>query len=148
MAKENPGGQKPGAFPRSSAVHLRGPGEPYSGVILRLAKGWEASRRGANGKENAMQPIYVTLLQYTERGVHHVKDTVKREEAFKTRAKKHGVTFKEAIWTLGAHDGVFGFRGPRRRDRYSCHLERGRTGQCSHRDHARLHRCRDGKVTG
>ena len=64
-----------------------------------------------SGKENAM-PIYVTLLHYTERGVHHVKDTVKREEAFKTRAKKHGVTFKEAIWTLGAHDGVLVFEAP------------------------------------
>ncbi len=29
-------------------------------------------------------PIYVTLLRYTEKGVQHVKDTVKREEAFKS----------------------------------------------------------------
>ena len=57
-------------------------------------------------------PIYVTLLRYTERGVHNVKDTVKREEAFKSRAKKHGVTVKEAIWTLGAHDGVLVFEAP------------------------------------
>ena len=57
-------------------------------------------------------PIYVTLLRYTERGVHNVKDTVKREEAFKSRAKKHGVTVKEAIWTLGAHDGVAIFEAP------------------------------------
>jgi uncharacterized protein with GYD domain len=63
---------------------------------------WEASRRAPN----------VTLLQYTEKGVHHVKDTVKREEAFKSRAKKHGVTVKEAIWTLGAHDGVLVFEAP------------------------------------
>jgi uncharacterized protein with GYD domain len=67
--------------------------------------------RRANGKENAM-PTYVTLLKFTERGVHHVKDTVKREEAFKSRAKKHGVTVKEAIWTLGAHDGVAIFEAP------------------------------------
>ena len=92
-------------------------------------------------------PIYVTLLHYTEKGVHHVKDTVKREGAFKSRAKKHGVTVKDAIWTLGARRRT-GFRGPGRRDRYSGHLERGRTGQCSHRDHARLHGCRDAKVTG
>ena len=57
-------------------------------------------------------PSYVTLLKFTERGVHHVKDTVKREEAFKSRAKKHGVTVKEAIWTLGAHDGVLVFEAP------------------------------------
>jgi uncharacterized protein with GYD domain len=57
-------------------------------------------------------PIYVTVLQYTEKGVHHVKDTVKREEALKSRAKKYGVTVKEAIWTLGAHDGVMISRPP------------------------------------
>jgi uncharacterized protein with GYD domain len=59
-------------------------------------------------------PIYVTLFQYTEKGILHVKDTVKREEAFKSRAKKHGVTVKEAIWTLvlGAHDGVVVFEAP------------------------------------
>jgi uncharacterized protein with GYD domain len=63
-------------------------------------------------REGNAMPIYVTLLHYTERGVHHVKDTVKREEAFKSRAKKHGVTVKEAIWTLGAHDGVMVFEAP------------------------------------
>ena len=57
-------------------------------------------------------PIYVTLLQFTEKGILHVKDTVKREEAFKSRAKKHGVTVKEAIWTQGAHDGVLVFEAP------------------------------------
>ena len=44
-------------------------------------------------------PIYVTLLQFTEKGIYHVKDTVKRAEAFWSRAKKHGVTVKEMIWT-------------------------------------------------
>jgi uncharacterized protein with GYD domain len=57
-------------------------------------------------------PIYVTLFRFTEKGIQHVKDTVKREEAFKSRAKKHGVTVKEAIWTLGAHDGVLVFEAP------------------------------------
>jgi uncharacterized protein with GYD domain len=57
-------------------------------------------------------PIYVTLLRYTEKGVQHVKDTVKREEAFKSRANKHSVTVKEAIWTLGAHDSVLVFEAP------------------------------------
>jgi uncharacterized protein with GYD domain len=57
-------------------------------------------------------PIYVTLLHFTEKGVQHVKDTVKRAEAFKSRAKKHGATVKEDIWTLGAHDGVVVFEAP------------------------------------
>lgn len=57
-------------------------------------------------------PTYVTLLQFTEKGVHHVKDTVKRSEAFKTRAKKHGVIVKEVVWTMGAHDIVAIFEAP------------------------------------
>ena len=28
-------------------------------------------------------PIYVTLLRFTERGIHHVKDTIKRSEAYR-----------------------------------------------------------------
>jgi len=48
-------------------------------------------------------PIYVSLLRFTEKGIQHVKDTVKRSEAFRSRAKKHGATVKEIIWTQGAH---------------------------------------------
>ena len=51
-------------------------------------------------------PIYVTLLQFTEKGILHVKDTVKRSEAYRKRAKKHGATVKEIIWTQGGHDIV------------------------------------------
>jgi uncharacterized protein with GYD domain len=61
--------------------------------------------RRANGKENAM-PIYVTLFRFTEKGIHHVKETVKRSEAYRNRAKKHGAIVKEIIWTQGAHDIV------------------------------------------
>jgi uncharacterized protein with GYD domain len=56
-------------------------------------------------KGNAMA-IYVTLLHFTEKGLHDVKDTVKRSEAFKTQAKKLGATVKEIIWTQGMHDIV------------------------------------------
>ena len=57
-------------------------------------------------------PIYVSLLRFTEKGIHHVKDTVKRSEDFRRRAKKHGVTVKETIWTQGAHDIVTIFEAP------------------------------------
>jgi uncharacterized protein with GYD domain len=64
-----------------------------------------------SGKEHAM-PVYVTLLQFTENGIHNVKDTVKRSEAFRSQAKKHGATVKEEIWTQGAHDIVVIFEAP------------------------------------
>jgi uncharacterized protein with GYD domain len=55
--------------------------------------------------ENAMA-IYISLGHFTEKGLHDVKETVKRFEAFKSLAKKHGVTVKENFWTQGAYDMV------------------------------------------
>jgi uncharacterized protein with GYD domain len=57
-------------------------------------------------------PTYVALLKFTDRGIQHVKGTVKRSEAFRSRAKKHGVTVKDVVWTLGAHDIVAIFEAP------------------------------------
>ena len=57
-------------------------------------------------------PTCVTLMKFTERGIRHVRDTVKRADAFWSRAKKHGVTVKEMIWTQGAHDVVVIFEAP------------------------------------
>jgi uncharacterized protein with GYD domain len=49
-------------------------------------------------------PIYVRLVNFTEKGLHEIKDTVRRSEAFKDLAMKHGVTVKEIIWTDGEFD--------------------------------------------
>jgi uncharacterized protein with GYD domain len=49
---------------------------------------------------------YVMLAHFTEQGVKNVKDTLKRAEAFKQSAKKHGATVKEQFWTLGQFDIV------------------------------------------
>ena len=50
--------------------------------------------------------IYVRLVNFTEKGLHEIKDTIKRAEAFKELAKKHGATVKEIIWTQGGYDMV------------------------------------------
>ena len=82
---------------------------PGSRSVIRNRSGsvllWKALKMRRHRKENAM-PIYVTLLRFTEKGIQHVKDTVKRSEAYRSRAKKHGATVKEIIWTQGAHDIV------------------------------------------
>ena len=49
---------------------------------------------------------YVTLANFTDQGVRNAKDTLKRAEAFKEMAKKHGVTVKEIYWTQGQYDIV------------------------------------------
>jgi uncharacterized protein with GYD domain len=49
---------------------------------------------------------YVSLVNFTEKGLHDVKETVKRAEGFKALAKKLGANVKEIIWTQGAYDIV------------------------------------------
>ena len=51
-------------------------------------------------------PTYVTLASCTEQGVRNAKDTLKRADAFKEMAKKHGVTVKDIYWTQGRCDIV------------------------------------------
>jgi uncharacterized protein with GYD domain len=51
-------------------------------------------------------PTYVTLANFTDQGVRNAKDTLKRAEAFKEMAKKHGVTVKDIYWTQGQYDIV------------------------------------------
>lgn len=57
-------------------------------------------------------PTYVILANFTEKGAHDVKDTVKRAEKFKEMAKKSGVTVKDMYWTLGETDIVTICEGP------------------------------------
>ena len=49
---------------------------------------------------------YVSLGNFTEKGLHDIKDTVKRSEAFRNLAKSVGATVKEIFWTHGAYDIV------------------------------------------
>ncbi len=51
-------------------------------------------------------PTYLVLGQFTEQGVKNVKETIKRSDAFKQMAEKHGATVKEVFWTLGQYDIV------------------------------------------
>ena len=51
-------------------------------------------------------PTYVTLGSFTEQGIRNAKDTLKRADAFKEMAKKHGVTVKDIYWTQGRYDIV------------------------------------------
>lgn len=56
--------------------------------------------------------MYIALVNFTDQGVRHIKDTVKRADAAKEMAKKFGVTFKEIYWTLGSYDEVIVFDAP------------------------------------
>ena len=49
---------------------------------------------------------YITLMNFTDQGMHNVKDTTKRAEAVKKAAKKLGVNMTQIFWTLGHYDLV------------------------------------------
>ncbi len=47
---------------------------------------------------------YITLCNFTEKGVHEIKDTLKRTETAKGAAKHFGATIKEVLWLQGQYD--------------------------------------------
>jgi len=47
---------------------------------------------------------YVTLYNFTEKGVREIKETLKRVEANKNVAKQFGATIKEVLWLQGQYD--------------------------------------------
>lgn len=55
---------------------------------------------------------FITTIQFTEKGLHAIKDSPKRAAAFKSAAKKLGVKVTAEYWTLGAFDGVIIFDAP------------------------------------
>ena len=57
-------------------------------------------------------PTYITLASFTDQGVRNAKDSIKRAEAFKKMAKKHGATVKDLMWTLGQYDIVVTLEAP------------------------------------
>jgi len=51
-------------------------------------------------------PTYVSLINWTEKGVAEFKSTVDRAEAGQTLAGAFGGALKEIYWTLGPYDVV------------------------------------------
>jgi uncharacterized protein with GYD domain len=51
-------------------------------------------------------PTYISLINWTEKGVAEFRDTVDRAEAGKALAGKFGGTLKEIYWTIGPYDVV------------------------------------------
>ena len=49
---------------------------------------------------------YISLWNFTDQGIHTVKDTTKRAGIVKETAQKAGVTVKDIYWTLGTYDGM------------------------------------------
>ncbi len=55
---------------------------------------------------------YVWLVNWTDQGIRHLKETTKRARSFKENAEKMGVTVKEILWTMGRYDLVLVINAP------------------------------------
>ena len=50
---------------------------------------------------------YIALVNFTDQGVRHIRQTTERAKALMNPAANLGVRIKEIYWTLGAFDAVF-----------------------------------------
>ena len=51
-------------------------------------------------------PTYITLGHFTDQGIHNVKDSPNREEAFRELCERLGARVKDAYRTMGRYDVV------------------------------------------
>jgi len=49
---------------------------------------------------------FITLVDFTQKGVQDFKASPDRADRFKAMAQKAAVTVKDIYWTMGAHDAV------------------------------------------
>jgi uncharacterized protein with GYD domain len=57
-------------------------------------------------------PTYISLVQYTDKGIQAVKETTRRVADFAAKAQSLGVSVVQIYWTLGPYDQVCVFEAP------------------------------------
>src|SRR5436309_11770231 len=57
-------------------------------------------------------PTYISLVQFTEKGIQAAKQTTQRVSNWAAKVKSMGVSIKEMYWTLGQYDQVCIFEAP------------------------------------
>src|SRR5213596_1035537 len=68
-------------------------------------------RRYPEGIENIM-PMYISLVQFTDKGIQAAKETTQRVTDWAAKVKPMGVSIKDMYWTLGHYDQVCVFEAP------------------------------------
>jgi uncharacterized protein with GYD domain len=56
--------------------------------------------------------IYIALVNFTDQGVRHIRQTTERAKALVQAASNVGVLIKDIYWTMGAFDAVFTAEAP------------------------------------
>ena len=55
---------------------------------------------------------FISLVNFTQKGIANFRDTAERAAAFKAIAEKVNVTVKEVYWTIGYYDVVLVLEAP------------------------------------
>jgi uncharacterized protein with GYD domain len=57
-------------------------------------------------------PTYISLVQFTDKGIQAAKQTTERVTDWAEKVQSKGVTIKQMYWTLGHYDQVCIFEAP------------------------------------
>jgi uncharacterized protein with GYD domain len=57
-------------------------------------------------------PTYVSLVQFTDKGIQAAKETTRRVGDWAAKVQSSGVSIKQMYWTLGQYDQVCIFEAP------------------------------------
>ena len=57
-------------------------------------------------------PTYISLVQFTDKGIQAAKDTTRRIADWSAKVQSMGVSVKQMYWTLGQYDQVCIFEAP------------------------------------
>ena len=57
-------------------------------------------------------PTYISLVQFTDKGIQAAKETTQRVSEWAAKVKSMGVNLKDMYWTLGHYDQVCIFEAP------------------------------------
>jgi uncharacterized protein with GYD domain len=81
--------------------------DPHMGI----SKPDESKSKLTSGTEK-IRPTYISLVQFTDKGIQNAKETTQRVAAWAAKVRSMGVTIKQIYWTLGQYDQVCIFEAP------------------------------------
>jgi uncharacterized protein with GYD domain len=70
------------------------------------------SKSKVTAQTEKTMPTYISLVQFTDKGIQGAKQTTQRVAAWAAKVQSMGVTINQMYWTLGQYDQVCIFEAP------------------------------------
>ena len=70
------------------------------------------SKSKVTARTEKVKPTYISLVQFTDKGMQGAKQTTQRVAAWAAKVQSMGVSIKQMYWTLGQYDQVCIFEAP------------------------------------